>query len=151
MVMDIAKEELKKMVIDIIENEGFEFVEMKLARHGKHHSLRVFADRQGGISLDQCGSLSRTLGRKLEEIDPFSYAYTLEVSSPGLDRQLTTIADFRRRIGESVRIQLNAPIEKKLQIEGRLTGVCDDTLVFETRRGAIELPIDQVKSGKIVF
>jgi ribosome maturation factor RimP len=151
MVMDIAKEELKKMVIEIIENEGFEFVEMKLARHGKHHSLRVFADRQGGISLDQCGSLSRTLGRKLEEIDPFSYAYTLEVSSPGLDRQLTTIADFRRRIGESVRIQLNAPIEKKLQIEGRLTGVCDDTLVFETRRGAIELPIDQVKSGKIVF
>ncbi len=151
MVMDIAKEELKKMVTEIVESEGFEFVEMKLARHGKHHLLRVFADRQDGISLDQCGSLSRTLGRKLEEIDPFGYAYTLEVSSPGLDRQLTTIADFRRRIGENVRIQLKAPIEKKLQIEGRLTGVCDDTLVLETRRGAIELPIDQVKSGKIVF
>lgn len=139
MAMDIAKEKLERMVTEIIESEGFEFVDMKLARHGKHHSLRVFADRQGGISLDQCGTLSRTLGRRLEEIDPFDYAYTLEVSSPGLDRQLTTIADFRRRIGENVRVQLKVPIENKLQIEGRLTGVRDDTLVFETRRGAMEL------------
>ena len=151
MAMDISKEELERKVTEIIESAGFEFVEMKLARHGKHHSLRVFADRQGGINLDQCGTLSRTLERKLDEIDPFDHAYTLEVSSPGLDRPLTTIADFRRRIDENVRIQLKVPIEKKLQIEGRLTGVSDDTLVFETRQGAIELPIDHVKSGKIVF
>ena len=151
MVMDMQKEEIEKMVTEVIESAGFEFVEMKLARHGKHHSLRVFADRQGGISLDQCGTLSRTLERKLDEIDPFEHAYTLEVSSPGLDRPLTTLADFRRSIGENVRIQLEIPIEKKLQIEGRLTGVRDDTLVFETRRGTTELPIDQVKSGKIVF
>jgi ribosome maturation factor RimP len=151
MAMDISKEELERMIAEIIEDAGFEFVEMKLARHGKHHALRVFADRQGGINLDQCGMLSRTLGRKLDEIDPFDHSYTLEVSSPGLDRPLTTINDFRRRIGENVRTQLRDPIEKKLQIEGRLTGVTDDTLVFETRHGTIELPIDQVKSGKIVF
>jgi len=149
--MDIQKEYLERMVTELVEDEGFELVEMKLARHGKHHALRVFADREGGITLDQCGMLSRTLERKLDEIDPFESAYTLEVSSPGLDRPLTTIADFRRRIGENMRIQLTVSVENKQQIEGRLTGVRDRLLVFETPQGAVELSIDQVKRGKIVF
>lgn len=139
------------MVAQVIESEGFEFVEMKLARHGKHHALRVFADCQGGITLDQCGMLSRLLGRKLDEVDPFESAYTLEVSSPGLDRPLVTVADFKRRIGEKIRVQLEVPVGKKHQVEGRLADLTDRALLIETAEGMVKLPMDQVKRGKIVF
>lgn len=151
MVMAVSKEELELLVAQVVEAEGFEFVEMKLARHGKHHALRVFADCEGGITLEQCGTLSRVLGRKLDQIDPFESAYTLEVSSPGLDRPLATIADFRRRIGENMRIQLQDPVGKRQQIEGRLEDIVDDSLIIETDRERVELPMDQVKRGKIVF
>jgi ribosome maturation factor RimP len=124
---------------------------MKLARHGKNHSLRVFADAPGGITLDQCGVLSRSIGRMLDDADPFESAYTLEVSSPGLDRPMTTAADFKRRIGERVRIQLNDPLDDKHQIEGLLAEVEDNRLVCETQGGKVELKVDQIKRGKVVF
>jgi ribosome maturation factor RimP len=149
--MTVSKAELERMIADAVEAEGYEFVEMKLARHGRNHALRVFADCEGGITLDQCGSLSRIIGRKLDEIDPFESAYTLEVSSPGLDRPLISIADFNRRIGENMRIQLATPLDKSQQIEGRLVGVEDDLLLIETCRGVVELAVTQVKRGKIVF
>lgn len=139
------------MIAEVVENEGFEFVEMKLARHGKHHALRVFADAEGGITLGQCSALSRSIGRMLDDTEPFESAYTLEVSSPGLDRPLTTAADFKRRIGERVRIQLNNPLDDKHQIEGLLAEVEDNKLVCETQGGKVELRVDQIKRGKVVF
>ena len=148
MVMDIAKEELKKMLTEIIESEGFEFVEMKLARHGKHHSLRVFADRQGGISLDQCGSLSRTLGRKLEEIEPFGSAYTLEVSSPGIDRPLKYIQQFKRNIGRSFELQLEDGNGSKL--EGKLLELDNDDLKFQIKKEVKVINIKNIKSAKVL-
>jgi len=151
MFMETSREQLEKMVVDVIENAGFEFVEMKLVRHGKHHAVRVFADRPGGITLDQCGVLSRTLERKFDEIDLFESAYTIEVSSPGLDRPLVTPADFRRKVGEKVRLQLKVPLDERHQIEGRLVSMRDNMLVVETAAGLTEVLIDQVERGKIVF
>lgn len=149
--MKMFKEDLEKQLIELVEREGFEFVEMKLARHGKNHSLRIFADREGGITLDQCGELSRAIGRELDRIDPFESAYTLEVSSPGLDRPLEKVSDFRRSKGERVRVQLVEPLDGATQIEGMLDSVEQEKLVISTDKGAVELRIDQVKRGKIVL
>lgn len=149
--MSISKEDLERMIAEVIESEGFELVEMKLAHHGKHHVLRIFADRVGGITLDQCGSLSRTLERKLDEVDPFDAAYTLEVSSPGLDRPLTTTADFRRKAGKNMRLLLETPVNGNDHAEGCLKAVEHDKLVLETDHGVVELTIDQVKHGKILY
>ncbi len=151
MAMQIPKEQLERVVAETVEGEGFEFVEMRLGRYGRHHSLRVFAYREGGITLDECGKLSRAIGRKLDEIDVFDSAYTLEVSSPGLDRPLTTVADFRRRIGENMRVQLKIPLETKQQIQGRLVAIGDNVLVLETHQGVVELPMSQIMHGKIIF
>jgi len=149
--MKVSKEELHNLVAEVVENEGFEFVEMKLGRHGKRHQLRVFAHRPGGITLDQCGEISRALSRRLDEDDPFEDAYTIEVSSPGLNRKLVTSDDFRRAIGETVRLQLDDPDLNEKQIEGRLADVGNDGLKVETAKGVVELSVDSVRLGKIVY
>ncbi len=149
--MRISKEELQDIIAEVVENAGCEFVEMKLGRHGKRHQLRVFAYKPGGITLDQCGELSRALSRRLDDEDPFEDAFILEVSSPGLNRKLITPDDFRRAVGETVRLQLDDPKLEDKQIEGRLANVEDDGLTIETRKGVVELSVGSVRLGKIVY
>lgn len=149
--MAVDRNEIERRIAEVVIREGFEFVEMKLARHGKYHTLRVFADDAGGINLDQCAVLSKAISRELDALDPFDASYTLEVSSPGLDRPLTSKSDFIRRIGEKVRIQYDDENGKSHQTEGVLRSVEDERLLLESGKGAVELPIEQVKRGKIVF
>lgn len=149
--MRISKEELQDIIAEVVEDAGYELVEMKLGRHGKRHQLRVFAYKSGGITLDQCGELSRALSRRLDDEDPFEDAYILEVSSPGLNRKLITSDDFRRAVGENVRLQLDDPALEEKQIEGRLADVENDGLTIETSKGVVELSVGSVKLGKIVY
>lgn len=149
--MRISKEELQDIIAEVVEDAGYELVEMKLGRHGKRHQLRVFAYKPGGITLDQCGELSRALSRRLDDEDPFEDAYILEVSSPGLNRKLITSDDFRRAVGENVRLQLDDPALEEKQIEGRLADVENDGLTIETSKGVVELSVGSVKLGKIVY
>jgi ribosome maturation factor RimP len=149
--MAVDRKEIEKLVAEVVIREGFEFVEMQLARHGRNHTLRVFADGTGGINLDQCTTLSKAIGRQLDTIDPFDAPYTLEVSSPGLDRPLTRKSDFTRRIGEKIRIQYIDEGGNSRQTEGVLKSVEGEILLLESGKGAFELPIEQVKRGKIVF
>ncbi len=151
MDLDISREELEKRVGDIVEREGYKLVEMKLARHGKHHTIRVFADCDEGITLDQCAVVSRAISRELDDLDPFESSYRLEVSSPGLERPLESAADFRRRRGANVKVQCVDEDGKQYQIEGRLENVEDDRLRLDTNKGLVELPMVQVKYGKVVF
>jgi ribosome maturation factor RimP len=149
--MELSKQEIERTIAELIESEGFEFVELKLARHRKHHLLRVFADCQGGISLSQCCELSKSIGRKLEEIDPIESAYTLEVSSPGLDRPLLTVADYRRRVGEKVQLEVTDSTGKLQKMEGAIAEVKDDALILESVKGSVEIKVDQIRRGKVVF
>lgn len=142
---------MQDIIAEVVEDAGYELVEMKLGRHGKRHQLRVFAYKPGGITLDQCGELSRALSRRLDDEDPFEDAYILEVSSPGLNRKLITSDDFRRAVGENVRLQLDDPELEEKQIEGRLADVENDGLTIETSKGVVELSVGSVKLGKIVY
>jgi ribosome maturation factor RimP len=151
MDMDISKEELEKRVGDVVEREGYELVEMKLARHGKHHTIRVFADCDEGITLDQCAAVSRAISRELDDLDPFEYSYKLEVSSPGLERPLKSAADFKRRKGVNVKVRCVDENGKQYQVNGRVENVEDDRLQLNTSKGLVELPMIQVRYGKVVF
>ena len=151
MDMDISREELEKRVGDVVEREGYELVEMKLARHGKHHTIRVFADCDEGITLDQCAVVSRAISRELDDLDPFESSYRLEVSSPGLERPLKSAADFIRRQGAHVKVHCVDGDGKQYQVEGRLENVEKNRLRLSTSNGSVELPMGQVKYGKVVF
>ncbi len=121
----------------ILQSHGRELVETVCVGQGPRTVIRVFIDKPGGISLTDCEQAHRSLSPALDVIDPFPHAYTLEISSPGLDRPLRTVHDYRRLIGEPVTLKLREPI----QAQWRLVGT-----VVEVDENAVTLVIQQKKT-----
>jgi ribosome maturation factor RimP len=114
--------------------------------------LEVLADRaEGGITLDECTSLNRELSALLEENSALDFRYTMDVSSPGLDRPLKTAADFRRAVGRRLRIFFNAAWEGKVETEGVLESVTDQEIRIQTNEKSMAIPLDKVNRAKQVI
>ncbi|MCL5023822.1 MAG: ribosome maturation factor RimP [Nitrospirae bacterium] len=107
---------------------GCELVEIHLSGRGKRRLLRAVIDKEGGVTLGDCESFSKSLSALLDVEDPIAGPYTLEVSSPGLDRPLKSTEDFRKSIGKLVRIVTREKIGNRTFFVGRLLGVSDETL-----------------------
>lgn len=107
--------ELQTRVIEIVEpllaKEGYELVEVELSGAGASTILRLFIDKQGGVTLDDCASVSEAVSAMLDVEDPLDSAYNLEVSSPGLDRPLRKPDDYRRFLGRQAKIKTYGPVE----------------------------------------
>ncbi|NLM13735.1 MAG: ribosome maturation factor RimP [Epulopiscium sp.] len=114
----------------IMEKYNFELVDVEYVKEGTNWYLRVFIDKEGGVTIDDCELVSRSLEVKLDEEDPIENAYILEVSSPGLDRPLKKDADFERFKGEIVDIKLYKPINKKKEYRGELVGLKDNIVTI---------------------
>ncbi|MBQ1367954.1 MAG: ribosome maturation factor RimP [Firmicutes bacterium] len=97
---------VEAIAVKLAEGFGYEIVDVDYVKEGPNWYLKVFADKQGGFSINDCVALSHALEEKLEENDPIENAYILEVSSPGLDRPLKKDKDFIRSIGKLVDIKL---------------------------------------------
>ena len=121
---------IRELVEPVLTDLGYELVELQLRNERVGLVLRLVIHRQGGISLDDCTTVSRTVGTLLEVEDPIGRPYHLEVSSPGLDRPLTTARDFARNMGQKVTISL-AEGEETRTITGLVAGV-DDIMVTVT-------------------
>ncbi len=132
-------EEIRALVEEIATPLGFEIVDVEF-KQGKNPSLTVYADREGGISLDDCEKLHRAIDAPLDELDPtFGAPYTLNVSSPGLDRPLKSERDFARAQGEEVEVKLYAPLRGKKFFEGVLTAYDQNSVTLKTTvKGAEE-------------
>lgn len=132
-----------------IEAEGFDLIELKLVRYKSSTRVRVFVDSDNGVKLDDCAHLSRIIETALDAAGVLRNDYMLEVSSPGLDRPLQTNKDFRRRVGESVRIFFDDA--GRSPMEGELVGA-DETsieLLIDNAREKIDLA--GIRMGKILF
>jgi ribosome maturation factor RimP len=112
-------EEIERLVIA----EGFEFVACEVTGGAKQCVVRVFADRPEGITLDQCAGLSRHIGQRLDAADWISHAYTLEVSSPGVERGLYRVGDYLRFAGRRIRLKTALPIDGRRNFRGLLLEV----------------------------
>ena len=110
----------EQLVQPIIDENHFELVDVEYVKEGANWYLRVYADKEGGINIDDCVLLSRALEAKLDEEDFIEEAYILEVSSPGLGRPLKKDKDFERSLGKDVEIKLYRPIDKQKEWEGTL-------------------------------
>ena len=110
----------EQLVQPIIDENNFELVDVEYVKEGANWYLRVYADKEGGINIDDCVLLSRALEAKLDEEDFIEEAYILEVSSPGLGRPLKKDKDFERSLGKDVEIKLYRPIDKQKEWEGTL-------------------------------
>lgn len=119
--------QLEGIVGPLLEREGAELVELALGGGRRRRALRVYVDRPGGITIDECARLNRLIGELLEAEDPIEGSYVLEVSSPGLDRALKTDRDFGRSVGQKVRVILSTGAVHV----GLLRGVPGDTVLLE--------------------
>lgn len=146
------RERITQAVEQVVEREGFELVELAVLDRGHKTLLRVFADRpSGGISIDECARLSRKLSDWFDLENVFERAYILEVSSPGLDRPLTTRRDFERKLGRNVRIWFSQN-GTAAEAFGKLLAVTDDGLLVRMEKEEEKIfSLNTVVKGKEIL
>ena len=120
----------------LVAHEGLEIVDVEFRREGRGTVLRLFLDREGGVTLDDLARLSRQLGDVFDVHDAVPGAYTLEVSSPGINRRLRRPDHFRRYLGETVRVRTVAPVEGRRNFHGKLADVGTDGITVDVSSGA---------------
>jgi ribosome maturation factor RimP len=147
--MDELTERVRSLAEPVLARHGAELIELAVKR-GRTQLVRIVADRSGGIDLETCARVSEELSRMLDADDPIAGRYTLEVSSPGLDRPLRTPADFRRVIGSRVRVVLSAELDAR-QYEGTLEEVGEDRVRVSASEGPIEVPLADIAKAKVVL
>jgi len=129
---------------------GFEVVAVEFGGGEGNAILRVYIDGPEGVTLDDCAAVSHQLSGILDVEDPISGNYTLEVSSPGLDRPLAKPADFSRFVGEDVKIKMAQPVLGRRNFKGRLVAVEDDLAVVEVDNESYDLPFAGMEKARLV-
>lgn len=148
------RETLRQSVADIVapllQMQGFELVELQLQQRKGQWLVRVFAEAEGGISLEDCRRLSLEIGQVLDADDVMSTSYVLEVSSPGLDRPLRTARDFQRQRQRLVTVFLQTPLMGKTQYTGRVAAVTEAHLVLHVSPDTpLTIPLPQIGHGVV--
>lgn len=142
----------ESLAIPIIEEYEFELVDLEYKKEGTNWYLRVYIDKPGGITLDDCQKVSELLGKELDREDPIKGNYFLEVSSPGLDRPLKKQRDFDRFKGELVEVKLYRALDGKKVIEGELVGLENNIIKLNVDKvGLVELPKDEVAITRLAI
>ncbi len=122
--MDISKKTellIESLVEPIITQNGYEYVGTELNKNGADTELIIYADKPGGLGLDDCEKISRLIDPVIDENDPIPESYYLVVSSPGLDRPIKTPRDFERSIGKKVDVKFYKPVDGHKEVTGELT------------------------------
>lgn len=144
----MLSQSVTELLEPVLETQGFELIELLLQQHHGRWLVRVYADGEGGISLEDCRRLSLEIGRILDAEDLIPAPYVLEVSSPGLDRPLRTARDFRRQIRHMVTVFLHDPFMGQSQYTGRVAEVADTHLVLHTPPDVpCKIPLTQIDHG----
>jgi ribosome maturation factor RimP len=127
---------ISEAVSPILWTLGLELADVVCVGQGPRSIVRVFIDKPEGVTLDDCERAHKALGPALDVADPFSHAYTLEVSSPGLDRPFKRIQDYRRAIGKRVTLKLREPLAGQWRVVGTLTNVTDQVVTLHVNEPA---------------
>lgn len=137
-------EEIRAFVQPVADELGIEIVDAEF-KQGRSPSLTFFIDSEKGVDLDLCEKFHRAIDEKLDELDPtFGEAYTLNVSSPGLDRPLKTARDFEKCMGEKVEVRLFAPLRGRKFFEATLVGYDGNTVTLSEENGEFRLELNRV-------
>lgn len=151
-------DKVAELIVPVLDEMGFELVLLEYRREGRDMVLRLFIDKEGGITLDDCAQVSREVDVLLEVEDPITSAYRLEVSSPGIDRPLTKAADyerFRDRLVKVKTIDKCDPDQRGYQRKtfvGKLLGLQDDMVRIEQtdkKGGVVELPLCDIERANL--
>jgi ribosome maturation factor RimP len=145
--MGIELRQIEDLVQPILTEREIELVELNCHSHGGSTTVRLLVDKVGGVTVATCGAVNRLVSQALEDAHVFEGPYTVEVSSPGLDRPLSTHRDYERALGEEVVLQfLDGDRVKELQ--GTLLAVQPDAVVIKTAEGNMTVTIAQIRNAK---
>jgi len=150
----MLREQLRELLAPVVAGLGYQLWELEYLPRSGGGTLRIYIDAasdqsERGISLDDCERTSRAVSETLDAADPIPSHYTLEVSSPGLDRVLRTREHFERFAGERVRLEMMQPVEGRKRFSGRLLGVGASDITLELENGRISLPIDDIHRARL--
>ncbi len=148
--MSIA-EKVNDIALPIVDSKGFELVDIEYVKEGPNWYLRVYIDKDGGITIDDCQVVSEELSEKLDQYDPIPNRYILEVSSPGIERKLKKDEDFERFKGSTVEVRLFKPIDNRSVFEGELLGLEDGKVHIRTEEDVFKFDRKEISLVKIVF
>ena len=144
-------QKLAKIVGPVLDGMGFELVRLRLMS-GKKVTLQIMAERSDGtIEVEDCAEISRTVSAVLDVEDPIDGEYTLEVSSPGIDRPLTRLVDFDRWEGHEAKLETTELIDGRKRFKGILAGTEDADVLIEIDEGTIGLQFDWLADAKLVL
>lgn len=150
-------EQIRAVAERVAASRGLEIWDIQSRREAVGHVVRVFIDRPGpaatpeeSVSIEDCEQVNREMSTILDVEDPLPFAYTLEVSSPGLDRPLRDAADYRRFAGRLSKVVVREAVDNQKAFEGRLRGVEDDNVLLEAANGRIHrLPLRLITRGRL--
>jgi ribosome maturation factor RimP len=151
------REKMAKEIVDrvraiaepILSNEGMELVEIEYRRESKGWILRLYIDKGGGVTLDDCTHISQEVGRSLDVEDFISMPYRLEISSPGLTRSLKKKEDFMKYRNHRIKVKTYDPIENRWQFKGRLLDVFENHIEIEMEEGIFKIPLSNVSKANL--
>lgn len=149
--MDL-RDRIERMITPTVEGLGFAIVRVQVTGKRTPHVQVMAEPREGGtMTVDDCAEISRAISAVLDVDDPIAGAYTLEVSSPGIDRPLTRLEDFRRFAGLEAQIEADRPVDGRRRFRGRLAGVAGDAVEIEVDGQPMRLPHADIRRAKLVL
>jgi ribosome maturation factor RimP len=148
---------MTKLIVDrvraiagpVLSNEGIELVEIEYRREARGWVLRLFIDKEGGVTVDDCSRISQEVGRYLDVEDFILVPYTLEISSPGLTRPLKNEKDFVKYRNHWIRVKTFNPVQNRRQFKGKLIGVSENRIEMEVDGGVFQIPLSDVARANL--
>ncbi len=147
----VAKQDLlTDLVAPVAEALGYQLWGLEYHAHNKRATVRIYIDSDNGVGVDDCARVSRQVSSVFDVEDPILGEYTLEVSSPGMDRPLFTLEQFRDYVGERVKVRLRSAFEGRKKFTGVLTGVEDGDVVVAIDEEEYLLPFELIDKAHVV-
>lgn len=148
--MEALRERISAIAAEAAKTEGSEFVHLEIAGSKRNSTVRIVIDKVGGVTIEDCAKVSNRIESVLDAEDFIPGRYVLEVSSPGLDRELYCIGDFVRFAGRKARIKTNDPVNGKQAFHGIIAGAEDADVVFEdSTEGRIRIPYSAIRKANL--
>jgi len=145
--MNLNKKEILEKIKKMTEDLGYLFIDMDFRGDSRNHILEVYIDNESGVTVDDCKKVSKSIGDMIEENSLIEPRYRLDISSPGIDRPLKYIQQYKRNIGRSFELKLE---ENNSKIEGKLLEVNNDDLKFQIKKEEKVINIKNIKSAKVL-
>lgn len=141
---------LRDQLQSLVNAMGYEFVGCELFRQGRGSVLRIFIDIERGITVEDCSRVSRQVSAMLDVDDPIQGEYSLEVSSPGLNRPLFEVAQYQKQIGQNIKVRLHAPMNNRRNYVGVLIRVDDEKIHMLCESVEVELPFSDIEKANVI-